>query len=216
MHRTTTYIISTLFALFSVLQVVAGNTDGDSTQSNIRFVKMEATPSSKVVHFKWDVDAESNGDRFVIEKSLDGEKWKQITEVKSIKNHDSRHTYMVSEINLAEEQEEFFRIKRVDESGKETTLDVVNVEHKVLSSLKMIPNSKARKNQFHISYYSLIESRGWIRVLNTDGELVYERQMSIKDGYNRITLDARRFDVGNYIVVLRDRYGNRLTQYFTR
>ena len=64
--------------------------------------EMEATPSARVVHFKWEVNAESQGDFFIIEKSLDQENWSEVRRVESIQNHNERHTYEISEINFAE------------------------------------------------------------------------------------------------------------------
>ena len=82
--------------------------DVDSTEdSSIDFLSMEATLSSKIVHFKWEVEAESKGDYFIIEKSIDQENWKEVKRVESVENHQDRHTYEISQINFAEGVKEF-------------------------------------------------------------------------------------------------------------
>ena len=205
-----------IFALLNTSLVLASPVDVDSTESSIDFIRLEATHSSRVVHFKWEVNAESKGAYFVIEKSIDNILWKTISQTKSLENHKDVHTYMASEINLAEGEHEFFRIKRVDQLGKETVLDMVEINQPVLTSLKMIPNSKARKYQYVLTYHSLTCSRGTMRVMNTDGDIIYDKPITVKEGYNRLTLDAKSYDVDSYIVVVRDGKGNRLTQYFTR
>lgn len=44
----------------------------DSTEeSSVDFIAIEATLSSKIIHFQWDVNAEQSGDYFIIEKSTD-------------------------------------------------------------------------------------------------------------------------------------------------
>ena len=91
---TATFIISS-FSVFGF--------EIDSTEdSSIDFVAIEATLSSKVIHFQWDVNTEKSGDYFIIEKSTDKVNWRKVSRVESIENHKERHTYSVSEINLAE------------------------------------------------------------------------------------------------------------------
>lgn len=214
MLRNSTSIVPVLFFFLSTFFVYASPTDIDSTQSSIDFVKMEVMPSQKIVHFKWDVNAESRGDHFIIEKSTDKKKWKSISKVESLKNHKNRHTYMVSEFNQAEGAHEFFRIKRVDKQGYETILDLVDVNQPVLTSLVLIPNSKAENKQMVITYSSLIFSRGVLTVFNLDGETIYEERLHLKSGYNRLVVDTRKYEKGNYIVVVQDEYDNRLTKSF--
>ncbi|MFT6981939.1 MAG: hypothetical protein ACJAUD_000706 [Crocinitomicaceae bacterium] len=92
--------------------------DVDSTEeSSIEFLSMEATLSSKIVHFKWEVSNESKGDYFIIEKSVDQSNWAEVKRVVSVENHLDRHTYEISEINFVEGIEgieEYFRILRVE------------------------------------------------------------------------------------------------------
>lgn len=56
-----------------------------SEESSIVFLQMKAVTSSKIIHFSWDVDAEQNGDHFIVEKSIDnGNSWEQVTLVASL------------------------------------------------------------------------------------------------------------------------------------
>lgn len=196
---------------------VAGLNDIDSTESSIDFVNMEAMPSQRIIHFKWHVKAEAQGAFFEIEKSTDQIIWRSISKTKSIENHQAAHTYMVSEINFAEGEHEFFRIKRIDQSGNETVLDVVEVNQPVLTNFKMIPNSKkTKRHQFVMSFHSLKSTKGTMRVINSEGEIVYDRIVTLNEGYNRLPLNASGFAVDNYVVIVRDNSGNRLSQHFTR
>ena len=67
-----------IFILAHSQMALAVGSDSDSTENkDIKFVSMEATLSSKIIHFKWDVDQEVKGDYFLIEKSIDQENWKR-------------------------------------------------------------------------------------------------------------------------------------------
>lgn len=211
LHSTTSSVLFIITLISTVFSFGSPN-DIDSTLSSIDFVKMVATPASKIVHFKWEVNAESKGDYFIIEKSIDNKTWNAVTRVESLGYHKDRHTYMISEINLAESAIEYFRIKRVDKWSKETILDVVNVKQPILSSLILIPESKTENNQLIVSYTSLIASHGTIRVFNMDGETLFEEHLELTPGYNRIVVDTRKYKYGNYIVVIRDEFDNKLTK----
>jgi hypothetical protein len=212
-HTSTTSCLTAL-TLFTALFAFSSPNDIDSTQSSIDFAQLVATPSTKVIHFKWDVNAESKGDHFIIEKSTDKASWKSISRVESIGNHRSRHTYTVSEINLAESAHEYFRIKRIDKLGNEAVLDVVDINQPILTSLILIPGSKSANKQLIISYTSLINSGGIVTVFNMDGQAVFEQRVNLKSGYNRVLVDTHKYEKGNYIVVLRDEFDNRLTKSF--
>jgi hypothetical protein len=206
-----------LFILFSLVysQVTfAIGIDSDSTgNKDIEFVSMEATLSSKIIHFKWDVEKEVKGDYFLIEKSTDKQNWKRVTQVTSLGNHKERHTYEVSEINFAEGANEYFRIKRVDNMGNESILDMVNISHPVLTNLMLVP-IEANK-LMSISYDSKISSTARITVMNSEGEIAFEENQMVTEGYNRLELNIKSFKEGVYFVLIKDDFENKLSKRLT-
>jgi hypothetical protein len=180
--------------------------------SSIEFSTLEATLSSRIVHFKWDVDAEKQGDYFIIEKSIDEVHWEEVKRVKSIGNHNERHTYEISEINFAQSPREFFRILRVDRSGMISELDRVDVNQPVLTNLILIPVPRKLKKEITISYDSMISSHGSLRVINEIGEEIVNRSLSSSDGYNRRVLNIKELPVGKYQVVIIDEFGNEINR----
>ena len=189
--------------------------DADTTgKSAISFKNLEATTSSKIIHFKWEVNSEIKGDHFVIEKSLDKINWVPIKKIQSLSNHKERHTYQVSEINFSEGLKEYFRILRIDDTGQEEELDVIEINQPILSNMLVLPPLKNTKKDVVISYDSMIDSRGVLFVKNSNGEIVYQRSFGFDEGYNRIELNIKRFEKGSYVVVLRDEFGNKITRSF--
>jgi len=185
----------------------------DSTEdSSIDFVSIEATLSSKIIHFQWSVDAEKSGDYFIIEKSIDQKNWKKVSRVESIENHKNRHTYAISEINLAEAKNEYFRISRVDAFGNNEVLDIINVNQPILSNLSLIPIQGKVENQIQLSYDSMICSHGEVMVINQDGETKYKNSIYSENGYNRYLLDIKSLNAGRYLIVIKDEYGNKTTR----
>lgn len=180
--------------------------------SSIDFVSLEANSSEKVIHFKWNVNSETQGDHFFIEKSINGEEWELVTTVPSIGDHNDPHTYMISKINQAEGANELFRIQRVDKFGSRAVMDQVNINHPALVNIYLIPATKATKKQVIVSYNSLLNSRGSITVLNQHGDIVNEKKVHISEGYNRLVIDTKAFEKGVYKVVLQDQFQNVLSK----
>lgn len=215
--------VTTRILILSILQVFFGafasqamDSEGDSIcNSCISFGKFEATVSSKIIHFQWSVDSEVNGDRFVIEKSLDEETWDKVTEVQSIRNHKEQHTYQISEINFAEGAQEYFRVVRVDQSGEKTELDRVNINQPILTNMLLIPVPRKVNKEMTVSYDSMICSDGTFRVIDATGFAVEESTLEIATGYNRLLLNIRDYEPGKYIVVIKDEFGNKMTRDFT-
>jgi len=185
----------------------------DSTEdSSIDFVSIEATISSKIIHFQWDVNAENSGDYFIIEKSIDKKNWKKVSRVESVENHRNRHTYSISEINLVEAKEEYFRISRVDAYGNIEILDVINVHQPILSNLSLIPIQGKVENQIQLSYDSMICSHGEIEVVNQDGKTKFKNSIYSENGYNHYLLNIKNYEAGRYLIIIKDEYGNKTTR----
>ncbi len=191
--------------------------DVDSSEArSIEFIQLEAVSSARIVHFKWDVAWEQNGKYFIIEKSVDGEEtWREISRVKSVENHNERHTYEISEINMAEEAREIFRISRVDVNGNVQVLDKVDINHPILSNLKLIPDPKRVHKMVTVSCESMIDSEGEMYVYDAAGDLVLVKSMPMSDGYNRLELSIKNFNPGRYRVVVRNQFSDAVSRTLT-
>jgi len=200
----------------SLISFSSYSIDADSTQeSSINFLSMEATLSSKIVHFKWEVEAESKGDYFIIEKSIDQKNWVEVNRIESIENHNDRHTYEISEINFAEGIQEYFRILRVDVYGSISELDRVDINQPVLTNMLLIPMARKVNKELTVSYDSMISSSSHLTVFSQNGDLIVDKNISQSQGYNRLQLNIKGFDKGNYKVTIKDDFGNKISRNLT-
>lgn len=211
--KLSTSIFPLILMLFMALKSYGAIDSDSSKSSSIEFVELKAVLSSRIIHFKWDVEWENNGDYFIIEKSIDsGENWAQVAKVKSIENHKERHTYEISEINLAEEALEVFRISRMDRNGEIEPLDFVDISHPILNNLKLIPDPKKVNKLVTISWESMIESKGFISIYDEQGELIFYDNLTLTDGYNRLDLSLKSFDPGKYLIVVKNEFEDGITK----
>ncbi|GAB5424104.1 MAG: hypothetical protein Crog4KO_12510 [Crocinitomicaceae bacterium] len=186
--------------------------EGDTTASKIEFNELEATLSARIIHFRWSVDLEYKGNYFIIEKSLDQKNWTEVTQVSSIKSHEEQHTYEISEIDFAEGVNEYFRVVRVDEFGEKTEMDRVNLNRPVLTNMLLIPVPRKVNKEMTLSYDSMISCEGILTVMNREGDIIEEFDVAISEGYNRFELHIKDFEKGDYLVIVRDEYGNKISK----
>lgn len=206
------FLASFLFIIGSANAFYIPEVDS-SEESSIEFVQLKAISSSRIVHFTWEVAEEVAGDYFIIEKSIDkGESWSKVSKIQSMVDHNESHTYEVSEINMVEGVKELFRISRVDKYGEIQLLDEVDINHPVLSNMKLIPDPKRIKRSVTVSCESMIESGGTIYVYDEEGALVYTNDMKLIDGYNRTVLLLKNLEPGNYSIVVRNEFSDKLAR----
>ena len=207
--------LSNYLVLFSFLFFTTGSFgfEVDSTEdSSIDFASMDAEVSSKIIHFTWNVNAEKDGDYFLIEKSLDKKSWTPVSRVESLQNHKDRHTYSVSEINFAEGINEFFRISRVDRYGNKQVLDVINVSQPILNQFLLIPLQGEVEKKIRLTYDSRISAHGEISVVNEVGKLIFNTKVHHENGYNSYVLDIKNYPEGNYVIAITDQYSNKTSR----
>lgn len=202
-----------ILVFFASLSFSSMSLEVDSTEdSSIRFLTLEATLSSKIVHFKWQVDFEAKGDYFIIEKSIDEENWTEVQRVQSMGDYNERHTYEVSEINFAEGPLEYFRILRVDDYGQITEMDRTNINQPILTNMLLIPVAHKVNKELTVSYDSMISSERKMYIYNQFGEIIIEKLLNKSEGYNRVTLNIKPLPEGKYLIVIEDEFGNKMSK----
>jgi hypothetical protein len=107
---------------------------------------LQANYGNNGVTVKWITNAESNSDRFEIERSTDGIRFQRAGTVKALGNSSTKHAYVfedqVSE-TLTRKNDLFYRLKQVDRDGRSTYSKVLVVrvfKTKTLQTVSVTPN----------------------------------------------------------------------------
>lgn len=209
--------ITFVLVALTTLAVNAGPSEIEkSGESTIDFVKIEATLAPNIIHFKWFVNSEQQGNYFLIEKSMDEISWSIVTRIKSIENHHELHTYLTSEINLSQGASEYFRITRVDQVDVKSILETINVSQPILSNLFVIPVSKKINNEIITAWNSMLCSDGTVNIYDENGTCVRQKRVRQKEGYNRFILNIKSLNKGKYTLILKDEFGNTITKTFSK
>jgi len=86
----------------------------------VELTSFEATPLDHAVRLDWTTATETDNDHFVIESSLNQTEWNTVTEVPSLGNSPSGHSYHYVHEGLAAGVTYYYRLTNVDVSGAST------------------------------------------------------------------------------------------------
>lgn len=158
--------------------VITGTSGGGSNNSGI----FSSTPSPlpvELVNFygdcdndfhlftlKWETLSETNNDLFILEKSKDGVKWSQLTQIKGSGNSSSLKMYQFTDTEISESIV-YYRLKQVDFDKTVKTYNSVVYNDKCLlkvNSLNFFPNPSGSEitvsNSLNYTAYSIYNNLG--------------------------------------------------------
>jgi hypothetical protein len=194
----------------SAIAFQTGEPEEDSAAFEFIFFKVKETSTSLMFH--WQVEYEKADAKYVLEKSVSDGEWSEVTSMESVVNDSSYYDYYYSIENRAEEPVEKFRLKRSNGSGEEEVLKESLLIREVLSRMKITsPPGKSNK-EANVSYYSLIDIKVHITVVNRDGDIFYEENTTAHKGENSFNLKLKKFKEDRYLVVVKDIYENKVSK----
>lgn len=177
---------------------------GNSKALPVEFLFFEAAVYHDYVQLDWATATETDNEKFVVEKSLDGFIFTQIGEVQGNGDVNERmdYTFDDTDISLDTSETLFYRLKQIDFDGVfdySRTLRVVHTVEK--PSLSVIPNPY--QTEFELKFTSSETGQAVVRVLDLKGRIFYSAAHSIERGPNRISIsDLYNLSAGVYLVSL--------------
>ncbi|MEQ9289850.1 MAG: T9SS type A sorting domain-containing protein [Cyclobacteriaceae bacterium] len=177
---------------------------GNSKALPVEFLFFEAAVYHDYVQLDWATATETDNEKFVVEKSLDGFIFTQIGEVQGNGDVNERmdYTFDDTDISLDTSETLFYRLKQIDFDGVFDYSRTVRVVHTVEKpSLSVIPNPY--QTEFELKFTSSEAGQAVVRVLDLKGRIFYSAGHSIARGPNRISIsDLYNLSAGVYLVSL--------------
>jgi Secretion system C-terminal sorting domain/Carbohydrate binding domain len=110
----------------------------------LEWLNLQAYPLSKTIQLNWQTATEKNAGYFDVEKSNDGKIFKKMGQVKAHGNSITLRDYaFIDETPL--NGVNYYRLRQVDNDGKETLSNIVSVMFKGSQILKIFPNPVTNK-----------------------------------------------------------------------
>lgn len=145
----------------------------------------------------WTTATETNSDKFIIEKSIDGAAWKPIGTINA-NGIASNYTFTDAEAGLA-----YYRLKQTDKSGNFTYSKILKSECVVKSfTLMLYPNPAT--DYTNLTFTSEKNYTTNIQLFSANGQLVKTVKTAIQKGANNIKINLLGLASGNYILKIND------------
>ncbi len=162
----------------------------------------------------WATASEENNDFFSVEKSIDGRNYLPVGNVKGAGNSLQMNTYSFTDNNLRNDVV-YYRLKQTDFDGQFEYSNVV-----VLKKLKdqlgaknidLYPNPNT--GMVNIDLHSDIRGTSTVKILNSNGLVVLEKDVDLTIGTNKLEFDLELLPRGMYFVSFEGINGPNLSRF---
>ena len=188
----------------SALGVASCGSKTDGTLSEtiiplpVELLNFSAFKEDEHIFITWETAAEINNDYFIVEKSIDGNNWEQITKVSGAGNSFVPITYSIIDPNGCNGNC-YYRLKQIDFDGTQTTYKAVLLQGKT-------QNTKLEVNVYPNPTYDFVdislliqENESYTIILtNTLGEIIHKREKKLVKGLNYMHISLTNYLKGSY------------------
>lgn len=151
------------------------------------------------VQILWETSSEINHDYFVVERSQNGTDFTDFYQTKGVGD-----AFTAANYETFDEEPfsgiSYYRLRSVDLDGSKTYSEIRVVELKTeqVSHLKLYPNPANFETNLVLT--TAVATTAQLSVWDTNGRQVYERQIAIREGFNKHQIDVSQMPTGSYIL----------------
>lgn len=172
----------------------------------VELIEFSVVPNGKIAQISWTTASEINNDYFILEKSMDGENWRELLITNGAGNSATITRYFEVDtepyLGLS-----YYRLRQVDFNGEEQTFDMVPLKLGVEGEEAMVvfPNPTRRGQIINIAFNDLenLEGKEVLVVLrDLRGVEVYSKVQVLSSKEDLILIDRMdQIASGMYLVI---------------
>lgn len=149
----------------------------------------------------WITASENNNDYFLLERSIDGVNWREITKINGAGNSLINKHYLYDDYSFINNTINYYRLKQIDFSGEFEYSNIISIESSetIESYLSDIHPNPTNENIF----YNLFTSQPGtitIELIDFTGNIVKTEEKQINSGKNELFTDMQNLKNGMYIL----------------
>lgn len=163
----------------------------------VEFVEFDAELIDDYVLLNWQTASEVNNEKFIIEKSFDGENWFAIAEVKGAGNSNSILNYSTID-NSVIEASQYYRLTQVDFDGKQEKSKIVEVSKTFDKAFELNVFPNPIQNEVNISFANSTAGECRFSIYSEIGQELYNSSLKVNEGNNNFTFNTANFAQGVY------------------
>ncbi|GAA4819928.1 hypothetical protein GCM10023331_00400 [Algivirga pacifica] len=151
------------------------------------------------VVLQWATTYEENNDYFEVQRSIDGKNFQEIAQIEGLGKGEYEE---ITEYTYTDEKAPqgliYYRLKQVDIDGKFEYYNlVINPSSSQRSiSVENYSGNPHKGGDLQLQMYSPVTQQVYMVLVNQQGQVTYERRISIKGGYTRILVPEQQFSKG--------------------
>ena len=166
--------------------------------TSISLVKFTADKISEKVKLNWVTATEINNDKFVVERSADGENFELVSEVKGAGNSREINSYNVVDAAPLKGTS-YYRLTQVDFNGASETFAPVAVNMSGKLHLATV-QSNTEAGNIDLNIYSPSATSTAIRITDLSGRTIASQQVNLVEGYQSVNLNTNNLSSGIHII----------------
>jgi len=154
------------------------------------------------VKLMWTTTREVNHDRFIVERSGDGENFEPMEVIHGQGDSEIERDYEIYDYQPLEGQS-FYRLQQVDQDGSTTYTEVLSVRRdKAFHFIGAVPNPAQAGQQVRIEYDLNQAAKVELTICNLMGQVLHHRVYDQNAGYQRSVVNTDNWTSGAYLVKL--------------
>lgn len=153
----------------------------------------------KEVKLNWATASEFNSDRFIIEKSRDGETWRHVGEQMAAGNSNVKNNYsQIDEDN--QEGTSYYLLRQIDFDGKEKIYGPISVRcDKSKDNIEVYPNPNNGSFKIEINSNQSYPTAD-LYLTNLLGEIITSQKVNIQKGATQVFINNLDLKKGSYLI----------------
>ncbi len=169
----------------------------------LELISFEAFAKREDAKLRWETANEVAFAGFEIERSFDGVTFEKIAWVASTTLEGEGAQYEYVDENVQSDAYVYYRLNMLDLDGTSIHSKIREVKfgQNDFSSVSIQPNPV--KGEFELSFETNLADPATIQIVNTLGQVVFQQNEKIQEGFNRIAIDAASLSAGMYMVEVR-------------
>lgn len=179
-------------------------TDGTVFMLPVTLLNFAATvQTSGAVKLDWTTSTEINSSHFELERSIDGNKFSKVTEVKAAGNSSIQLSYSYNDQQAAilNSPVLYYRLKMVDKDGAIKTSPVLLV-HMKEASLQFTIAPNPAQQQLNVTVAPAGAKNVALRIADENGKIVYTQALSAGTNVYQQNINVSRLQKGVYTIQL--------------
>jgi len=174
----------------------------DSYALPVELSKFEGEPRESGNLIKWETASETNVDKFILEKSIDGVNWENMNEISAAGESDIPQFYEM--LDRTPQEKNYYRLRIEDLDDYFEYSDIIFMENTMNENnpieLSVFPNPNHGKFSLQFSKNGIAKNKE-IMITNSIGKMIYQEIIILEELENRtLDVDLSEYGSGMYFL----------------